>query len=187
MFCFAGHTDVVPPGPLEEWRTDPFVPVIEERHAVRSRRRRYEERTCRHADGRARNSCADIRRTCGTIAFLITSDEEGPSVDGTRRVVEVLRERNETIDWCLVGEPSSEKSLGRHDQDRPPGQLERAAHRAWCARSCRLSAARRQSRPRLGAGTCRPDLPHLGSWQSRTFNPRRFKYRTSRPARGPRT
>jgi succinyl-diaminopimelate desuccinylase len=48
----------------------------------------------------------------GTIAFLITSDEEGPSVDGTRRVVEVLRERQETIDWCLVGEPSSEKSLG---------------------------------------------------------------------------
>jgi succinyl-diaminopimelate desuccinylase len=48
----------------------------------------------------------------GTIAFLITSDEEGPSVDGTRRVVEVLRERRQTIDWCLVGEPSSEKSLG---------------------------------------------------------------------------
>jgi succinyl-diaminopimelate desuccinylase len=48
----------------------------------------------------------------GTIAFLITSDEEGPSVDGTRRVVEVLRERNERIDWCLVGEPSSESALG---------------------------------------------------------------------------
>jgi succinyl-diaminopimelate desuccinylase len=48
----------------------------------------------------------------GTIAFLITSDEEGPSVDGTRRVVEVLRERREAIDWCLVGEPSSEESLG---------------------------------------------------------------------------
>jgi succinyl-diaminopimelate desuccinylase len=48
----------------------------------------------------------------GTIAFLITSDEEGPSVDGTRRVVEVLRERNQAIDWCLVGEPSSESALG---------------------------------------------------------------------------
>jgi succinyl-diaminopimelate desuccinylase len=48
----------------------------------------------------------------GSIAFLITSDEEGPSVDGTRRVVEVLRERHEVIDWCLVGEPSSEKTLG---------------------------------------------------------------------------
>ncbi len=48
----------------------------------------------------------------GTIAFLITSDEEGPSVDGTRRVVEVLRERSESIDWCLVGEPSSESTLG---------------------------------------------------------------------------
>src|SRR5882757_9725432 len=48
----------------------------------------------------------------GTIAFLITSDEEGPSVDGTRRVVELLRERGEAIEWCLVGEPSSENSLG---------------------------------------------------------------------------
>src|SRR3984885_14576250 len=61
-------------------------------------------------------ACEDFIGSCssprGSIAFLITSDEEGPSVDGTRRVIDVLRERKETIDWCLVGEPPSENALG---------------------------------------------------------------------------
>jgi succinyl-diaminopimelate desuccinylase len=111
VFCFAGHTDVVPAGPLEEWRTDPFEPVVKDGllygrgaadmksglAAMLTASEEFIERHPRHS---------------GTIAFLITSDEEGPSVDGTRRVVEVLRERQETIDWCLVGEPSSENTLG---------------------------------------------------------------------------
>ena len=111
VFCFAGHTDVVPTGPLEDWLTDPFLPVIENgmlygrgaadmKSGLAAMLTASEEFVRLHADHR------------GTIAFLITSDEEGPSVDGTRRVVEVLRERRETIDWCLVGEPSSEKLLG---------------------------------------------------------------------------
>ena len=111
VFCFAGHTDVVPSGPLEDWRTDPFVPVIEEGML-------YGRGAADMKSGLAAMLTASeefVRRYpkyLGTIAFLVTSDEEGPSVDGTRRVVEVLRERRETIDWCLVGEPSSEKSLG---------------------------------------------------------------------------
>jgi succinyl-diaminopimelate desuccinylase len=111
VFCFAGHTDVVPSGPLEDWRTDPFVPVIEGGML-------YGRGAADMKSGLAAMLTASeefVRRYpehLGTIAFLITSDEEGPSVDGTRRVVEVLRERRETIDWCLVGEPSSEKSLG---------------------------------------------------------------------------
>ena len=111
VFCFAGHTDVVPPGPLEEWHSDPFSPVIRDgvlygrgaadmKSALAAMVTACEEFVERHPDHR------------GSIAFLITSDEEGPSVDGTRRVVEVLRERNERIDWCLVGEPSSESVLG---------------------------------------------------------------------------
>jgi succinyl-diaminopimelate desuccinylase len=111
VFCFAGHTDVVPSGPLDDWRTDPFVPVIEDgmlygrgaadmKSGLAAMLTATEEFVRRHPQHR------------GTIAFLITSDEEGPSVDGTRRVVEVLRERGEPIDWCLVGEPSSEKVLG---------------------------------------------------------------------------
>jgi len=111
VFCFAGHTDVVPTGPLEDWRTDPFVPVVEGGML-------YGRGAADMKSGLAAMLTASeefVRRHpqhLGTIAFLITSDEEGPSVDGTRRVVEVLRERRETIDWCLVGEPSSEKSLG---------------------------------------------------------------------------
>ncbi|HWJ34639.1 MAG TPA: succinyl-diaminopimelate desuccinylase [Steroidobacteraceae bacterium] len=111
VFCFAGHTDVVPSGPLDDWRTDPFSPVIENgmlygrgaadmKSGLAAMLTASEEFVHRYPDHQ------------GTVAFLITSDEEGPSVDGTRRVVEVLRERQQTIDWCLVGEPSSEKALG---------------------------------------------------------------------------
>ena len=111
LFCFAGHTDVVPPGPLEEWHSDPFTPVIRDgvlygrgaadmKSGLAAMLTACEEFIGRHPDHR------------GSIAFLITSDEEGPSVDGTKRVVELLRSRNEAIDWCLVGEPSSEAVLG---------------------------------------------------------------------------
>jgi succinyl-diaminopimelate desuccinylase len=111
LFCFAGHTDVVPSGPVDDWRTDPFSPVIDDgmlygrgaadmKSGLAAMVTATEEFVDRHPGHR------------GSIAFLITSDEEGPSVDGTRRVVEVLRERHEVIDWCLVGEPSSEKTLG---------------------------------------------------------------------------
>jgi succinyl-diaminopimelate desuccinylase len=111
VFCFAGHTDVVPSGPLDDWQSDPFQPVIRDgllygrgaadmKSGLAAMLTASEDFVARHPDHR------------GTLAFLITSDEEGPSVDGTRRVVEVLRERREAIDWCLVGEPSSETLLG---------------------------------------------------------------------------
>jgi succinyl-diaminopimelate desuccinylase len=111
VFCFAGHTDVVPSGPLEEWRTDPFEPIIKDGLL-------YGRGAADMKSGLAAMVTASEEfvgqypKHRGTIAFLITSDEEGPSVDGTRRVVEVLRERRENIDWCLVGEPSSEHTLG---------------------------------------------------------------------------
>ena len=111
VFCFAGHTDVVPPGPLEEWHSDPFSPVIRDgvlygrgaadmKSGLAAMVSACEEFIERHPHHR------------GSIAFLITSDEEGPSIDGTKRVVEVLQGRRERIDWCLVGEPSSEEVLG---------------------------------------------------------------------------
>jgi succinyl-diaminopimelate desuccinylase len=111
VFCFAGHTDVVPSGPLDDWQSDPFLPVIKDGHL-------YGRGAADMKSGLAAmvTACEEFvgRHSAhrGTIALLITSDEEGPSVDGTRRVVEVLRERGQHIDWCLVGEPSSEKSLG---------------------------------------------------------------------------
>ena len=111
LFCFAGHTDVVPTGPLEEWRSDPFVPVIRDgvlfgRGAADMKSGLAAMVTATEAFVRARPAHK------GSIAFLITSDEEGPSADGTRRVAQLLHERGERIDWCLVGEPSSESSLG---------------------------------------------------------------------------
>ncbi|MGC2033554.1 MAG: succinyl-diaminopimelate desuccinylase, partial [Steroidobacteraceae bacterium] len=111
VFCFAGHTDVVPSGPADEWQSDPFVPLVKDGVL-------YGRGAADMKSGLAAMVTASeefVRRHPshgGTLAFLITSDEEGPSVDGTRRVVEVLRERRERIDWCLVGEPSSELALG---------------------------------------------------------------------------
>ena len=111
VLCFAGHTDVVPTGPLEEWRTEPFKPTVVDgrlfgRGAADMKSGLAAMLTATEQFVRER---PDHK---GTIAFLITSDEEGPSVDGTKRVVEVLRSRQQRIDWCIVGEPSSEKVAG---------------------------------------------------------------------------
>lgn len=111
LFCFAGHTDVVPTGPLEEWHSDPFSPSV--RDGLLYGRGAADMKSGLAAMVTA--AVAFVREHPdhdGTIAFLITSDEEGPSVDGTRRVVETLKARGERIDWCVVGEPSSERTLG---------------------------------------------------------------------------
>jgi len=111
LLCFAGHTDVVPTGPLEQWQSDPFVPVVRDgmlygRGAADMKSGLAAMMTATEAFVRQNKSFA------GAIALLITSDEEGPSVDGTRRVVEALRARGERIDYCVVGEPSSQQRFG---------------------------------------------------------------------------
>jgi len=111
LFCFAGHTDVVPTGPLEEWRSDPFVPT--QREGLLYGRGAADMKTGLAAMVTATEEfIRSGTRHRGSIAFLITSDEEGPSVDGTKRVAETLAARGERIDWCLVGEPSSEATIG---------------------------------------------------------------------------
>ena len=111
VFCFAGHTDVVPTGPLEEWRSDPFVPT--QRDGLLYGRGAADMKTGLAAMVTATEEFVRSHpRHRGSIAFLITSDEEGPSVDGTKRVAEALAGRGERIDWCLVGEPSSEATIG---------------------------------------------------------------------------
>lgn len=111
LFVFAGHTDVVPTGPIERWRNDPFVPTI------------VDDVMTARGTADMKSSIAAMVCACetffknntainGSVAFLITSDEEGPAIDGTVRVVEYLASKNEKIDWCLVGEPSSSKVLG---------------------------------------------------------------------------
>jgi succinyl-diaminopimelate desuccinylase len=111
LFCFAGHTDVVPTGPLEEWKSDPFAPSV--RDGVLYGRGAADMKSGLAAMVTAAEQFArEHPDHKGSIAFLITSDEEGPSVDGTKRVMETLNARNERIDWCVVGEPSSEKAIG---------------------------------------------------------------------------
>jgi succinyl-diaminopimelate desuccinylase len=111
VLCFAGHTDVVPTGPLEEWQSDPFKPAVRDGHLygrgaadMKSALAAMITATEEFVQGHPAHK--------GTIAYLITSDEEGPSVDGTKKVAETLRERGQKIDWCIVGEPSSETLLG---------------------------------------------------------------------------
>jgi len=111
VLCFAGHTDVVPTGPLEEWRSDPFQPTI--RDGLLYGRGAADMKSGLAAMLTATEAfVAERPAHSGSLVFLITSDEEGPSVDGTKRVVETLRERGERIDWCVVGEPSSEQQIG---------------------------------------------------------------------------
>ncbi len=111
LFCFAGHTDVVPTGPLDQWRYGPFAASVAD--GMLHGRGAADMKGSLAAMLTATSSF--IRRHPdhkGSIAFLITSDEEGPAKDGTVRVVETLQARNEKIDYCLVGEPSSAEKLG---------------------------------------------------------------------------
>ena len=111
VLCFAGHTDVVPPGPAEQWRVDPFAAEI------------LDGRLIARGAADMKSGLAAMLVACerfigdhpghrGSIAFLITSDEEGEARDGTRKVMETLGQRNEHLDWCVIGEPSSTRVLG---------------------------------------------------------------------------
>jgi succinyl-diaminopimelate desuccinylase len=111
VLVFAGHTDVVPTGPVEKWSSEPFYPTQRDgklygrgaadmKTSIAAMVVACEEFLAAHPDHK------------GSIAFLITSDEEGPATDGTIKVVEQLQARNEAIDYCIVGEPTSDKTLG---------------------------------------------------------------------------
>lgn len=111
LLVFAGHTDVVPPGPLDQWTHDPFEPTIDNNHLF-GRGAADMKSSIAAMIVACEDVIANNKKLNGSIAFLITSDEEGPAVDGTIRVVNILEDRNEKIKWCLVGEPSSTKTVG---------------------------------------------------------------------------
>ena len=111
LLCFVGHTDVVPTGPLDQWHSDPFVPT--ERDGKLFGRGAADMKTSIAAFVVAiEDFLAKHASHKGSIALLITSDEEGPAVDGTVKVVELLKSRSERIDYCLVGEPTCVAKLG---------------------------------------------------------------------------
>jgi len=111
LLCFVGHTDVVPTGPIEKWASDPFVPT--ERGGKLFGRGAADMKTSIAAFVVAvEGFLARHSSPRGSIALLITSDEEGPAIDGTSKVVELLKSRGEHIDYCLVGEPTCVSRLG---------------------------------------------------------------------------
>ncbi len=109
VFVFAGHTDVVPVG--ENWQTDPFVPTIKD-ELLYGRGAADMKGSLAAMVVATERFVKDFPDHQGSIGFLITSDEEGPAVDGTVKVCEHLKSVNQTVDYCLVGEPSSTNQLG---------------------------------------------------------------------------
>ena len=111
LVCFAGHTDVVPTGPLDQWISDPFTPTI--RDGWLYGRGASDMKTSLAAFVLAlRDFVKEHPDHPGSLAVMFTSDEEGPAIDGTVRVVEALAARGEKLDYCIVGEPTSVKKLG---------------------------------------------------------------------------
>lgn len=111
LFCFAGHTDVVPSGPIEQWRTPPFE-ATEKDGYVYGRGAADMKGSLAAMLVATENFLQQHPDHQGSIAFLITSDEEGPFINGTTKVIDTLEARNEKITWCLVGEPSSTAEIG---------------------------------------------------------------------------
>lgn len=111
VFCFAGHTDVVPSGPVEHWRTPPFE-ATEKDGYVFGRGAADMKGSLAAMLVATENFVKENPNHQGSIAFLITSDEEGPFINGTTKVIDTLEARNEKITWCLVGEPSSTNEIG---------------------------------------------------------------------------
>jgi len=111
LVVFAGHTDVVPTGPREEWASDPFTPTIRDGWLY-GRGAADMKSSIAAFTTAVERFVAEHARHRGSIAFLLTADEEGPAVDGTVRVVEALRARGERADWCIVGEPTAVSALG---------------------------------------------------------------------------
>ena len=110
VFAFAGHTDVVPAGPADQWQTPPFEPTV--RDGMLIGRGAADMKGSIAAMVTACERYLATNEPKGSLAFLITSDEEGSAINGTRKVVEVLEQRGEKIDFCIVGEPSSTTQMG---------------------------------------------------------------------------
>jgi len=111
LFVFLGHTDVVPTGPLDNWRNDPFSPS-EENGFLFGRGAADMKGSVAAFVTAIENFISENKQFNGRIGLLLTSDEEGPSINGVKKVIQELEKRNETIEWCLVGEPTANNKVG---------------------------------------------------------------------------
>ncbi|MEE4185910.1 MAG: succinyl-diaminopimelate desuccinylase [Gammaproteobacteria bacterium] len=111
VLCFAGHTDVVPPGPEDEWATPPFTATLQDGMLYGRGAADMKSALAAMVDA-ATDFVTAVPDHAGSIAFLITSDEEGPAQDGTKATIRKLLQRDIHIDWCVIGEPSSTAELG---------------------------------------------------------------------------
>ena len=109
--CYAGHTDVVPPGNIEDWTVNPFKPIIKKNHLI-GRGANDMKSSIACFVSAVEKFLTKNRKFNGSISFLITGDEEGLAINGTKKVVDYLKKRKEKIDFCIVGEPTNPNKLG---------------------------------------------------------------------------
>ena len=110
-FCYAGHLDVVPPGNLKDWTVNPFKPLIKKGYLIGRGANDMKSSIAAFVSA-VSNFLGNKRKFNGSISFLITGDEEGVAINGTKKVVDYLRKKKEKIDFCLVGEPTNPNKLG---------------------------------------------------------------------------
>ena len=110
-FCYAGHLDVVPPGNLKDWTVNPFKPSVKKGHLIGRGANDMKSSIAAFVSA-VSNYIKNNEELKGSISFLITGDEEGVAINGTKKVVEYLRKKKEKIDFCLVGEPTNPNKLG---------------------------------------------------------------------------
>ena len=122
LVCFAGHTDVVPTGPLDQWLSAPFEPTIRDGQLYARGAADMKSSIAAFVTATERFIAAHPDHA-GSIAFLLTADEEGPATEGTVRVVEALKARGELLDYCIVGEPTSAAEFGDSIKNGRRGSL----------------------------------------------------------------
>jgi len=176
LLCFAGHTDVVPTGPLDQWHSDPFIPTV--RDGMLYGRGAADMKSSLAAFVVAiERFIAKHPEHKGSIALLLTSDEEGDAIDGTLKVVEVLKARNETIDFCIVGEPTSSEVLGDVIKNGRRGSL--SATLTVRGIQGHIAYPEKVRNPiHLAAPALRNLLSNTGMLATSIFRRRVFRYRT---------
>ena len=136
-FCYAGHLDVVPAGNLKDWTVNPFKPSIKKGFLIGRGANDMKSSVAAFVSA-VSNFISKEKRFNGSISLLITGDEEGVAINGTKKVVEYLRKKKEKIDFCLVGEPTNPNKLGEMIKIGRRGKYDWKINNHWYPRTCCL-------------------------------------------------